>query len=123
MSLAELDVSPNSRFDWYTLFGPTLGLGTIFQLVPSKCSIRVSVAAPAGGGTGVENPTAQTSFGANANTPLNWLAPLPTLGVLADFQFVPSKCSARVLLLSFSGPKKPTAHTSFVASAEAPNKN
>src|SRR5580704_907900 len=105
------------------LFGPTLGLGTTVQFVPSKCSISVSVAASAGGGTGVEKPTAHTSFGASASTPFNWFAPEPTLGVATTFQFVPSQCIARVPLSSFSGPLNPTAHASFVASAEAPKRN
>src|SRR5579864_4440800 len=104
------------------LFGPTLGLGITVQLVPSKCSIRVRVAACVGGGTGVEKPTAHTSFGASASTPFSWFAPLPTLGVFAIFQFEPSKCIAKVRLLSFSGPLKPTDQASFVASAEAPNR-
>src|SRR5208282_5407977 len=105
------------------LFGPTLGLGMMLQLVPSKCSIKVRVAASAGGGTGVENPTAHTSFGASASTPLSWLAPLPMPGVLTAFQLEPSKCIASVRLSSFSGPLKPTAQTSLVASAEAPKRN
>src|SRR5580704_1199338 len=105
------------------LFGPTFGLGTTVQLVPSKCSISVSVASSFGGGCGVENPTAHTLFDASASTPFNWLAPAPTLGVAMVLQFEPFQCIASVRLLSFSGPLNPTAHASFVASADAPNRN
>jgi len=66
MSFAEFAVSPSKRFDWVVVFGPTFGLGTTDQLVPSKCSIKVSVAACLGGAIGVEKPTAHTSFGARA---------------------------------------------------------
>ena len=97
-------VIPSSLFDCNTLCGPTLGLGTTVQLVPSQCSISVSVAASFGGATGVEKPTAHTSLGASATTPFNWLAPLPTLGLATIFQLVPSKCITSVRLLSFSGP-------------------
>src|SRR5579863_832137 len=79
------------------LFGWKFGLGTTAQLVPSKCSINVSVAACLGGATGVEKPTAHASFGASASTAFNLFVPSPTLGVATSFQFVPSHCIAEVL--------------------------
>src|SRR3984957_15588909 len=121
MSFAEFAANPSKRFDWFALFGPTFGLGTTAQLTPSKCSINVSVAAGSGGATGVEKPTAHTSFGASASTAFNLFVPSPTLGVATLFQFVPSQCIAEVSMLS--EPLNPTAHASFVASADAPNKN
>src|ERR1700752_5154682 len=121
MSFAEFAVSPSKRFDWFAPFGPTFGLGTTAQLVPSKCSINVSVAACLGGATGVEKPTAQTSFGASASTAFNLFVPSPTLGVATLFQSVPSQCIAEVSM--WSEPLNPTAQASFVASADAPNKN
>src|SRR5580704_8597921 len=98
-----------------------LGLGATVQLVPSKCSIRVGVAASFGGATGVEKPTAHTSFGASASTAFNLFVPPPTLGVATLFQFAPSQCIAAVSMLSES--LNPTAQASFAASADAPNKN
>src|ERR1700724_2076779 len=121
MSFAEFAVSPSKRFDCSALFGPTFGLGTTAQLVPSKCSINVSVAACLGGATGVEKPTAHASFGASASTAFNLFVPSPTLGVATLVQFVPSQCIAEVSILS--EPWNPTAQASFVASADAPNKN
>src|SRR3984957_17336723 len=121
MSFAEFAANPSKRFDWFALFGPTFGLGTTAQLTPSKCSINVSVAAGSGGATGVEKPTAHTSFGASASTAFNLFVPSPTLGVATLFQFVPSQCLAEVLM--FSEPLNPTAQASFGASAYAPNKN
>jgi hypothetical protein len=121
MSFAEFAVNPSKRFDWFALFGPTFGLGTTAQLVPSKCSINVSVAACSGGATGVEKPTAHTSFGASASTAFNLFVPSPTFGVATLFQFVPSQYIAEVSM--FSEPLNPTAHASFAASADAPNKN
>src|SRR3984885_411179 len=121
MSFTEFAVNPSKRFDWFALFGPTFGLGTTAQLVPSKCSINVKVAACLGGATGVEKPTAHTSFGASARTAFNLFVPSPTLGVATRFQFVPSQCIAEVSMLS--EPLNPTAQASFAASADAPNKN
>src|ERR1700741_742398 len=121
MWVAEFAVSPRKRFGWFTPFCPTFGLGTPAHHVPSKCSIKVSVAACLGGATGVENPTAQTSFGASARTAFNLFVPSPTLGVATLFQFVPSQCIAEVSILS--EPLNPTAQASFVASADAPNRN
>src|ERR1700721_2188061 len=121
MSFAEFAVSPSKRFDWVALFGPTFGLGTTAQLVPSKCSIQVSLAACLGDATGEEKPTAHTSFGASATPALNLFVPSPTLGVATLFQFTPSQCVAAVPTLS--EPRNPTAQASFVASADAPNKN
>src|ERR1700689_1994140 len=120
MSLAEFAVKPSKRFDWLTLCGPTFGLGTTVQLVPSKCSIKVSVADCCGGASGVEKPTAHTSFGASASTAFNWFRPLPTLGVEISFQFVPFQCIAKVAPnVSWD----PTAQASFVASADAPDRD
>src|SRR6202166_5098983 len=121
MSFAEFAVNPSKRFDLLALFGPTFGLGTTAQLVPSKCSINVRVAACLGSAPGVEKPTAHTSFGASDSTAFNLFVPSPTSGVATLFQFAPSQCIAEVLILS--EPLKPTAHASFVASADAPNKN
>src|SRR5579864_6783297 len=103
------------------LFGPTFGLGTTVQLVPSKCSINVRVAACFGGATGVEKPTAHTSFGASASTAFNLFVPSPTLGVATLFQFAPSQCIAEVSILS--EPLNPTAQASSAEAADAPNKN
>src|SRR5580704_9284075 len=91
MSLGEFAVNPSKRFDWLTVFGPTLGLGTTFQLVPSKCSISVSVAACFGGATGVEDPTAHTLSGASESTAFSMLVPAPALGVATSCQLVPSQ--------------------------------
>src|ERR1700730_13732487 len=121
MSFAEFAVNPSKRFDWFALFGPTFGLGTTAQLLPSKCSINVSVAACWGGATGVEKPTAHTSFGASASVAFNLFVPPPTLGVATLFQVAPSQCLAKVRMTSES--LKPTAQASFAASADAPNKN
>src|SRR6202795_2854433 len=121
MSFAEFAVNPSKRFDWFALFGPTFGLGTTAQLVPSKCSINVSVAACSEDATGVEKPTAHTSFGASASTAFNLFVPWPTLGVATPFQFAPSQCIAKVSMLS--EPLNPTAQASFAVSADAPNKN
>jgi hypothetical protein len=44
-----------------------------------------------------------------------------TLRVATLFQFVPSQCIAEVRMLS--EPLNPTAQASFLASADAPNKN
>src|SRR5580693_2630399 len=121
MSFADFAVSPSKRFDWVALFGPTFGLGTTAQLVPSKCSINVSVAACLGGAIGVEKPTAHTSFDARASTAFNLFVPSPTLGVATLFQFVPFQCIAEVSILS--EPLNPTAQASFAASADAPNRN
>src|ERR1700675_3226502 len=74
-----------------------------------------------GGATGVEKPTAHTSFGASASTAFNLFVPWPALGVATLFQFVPSQCIADVSMRS--EPLNPTAQASFVASADAPNKN
>jgi len=71
MSVADTAVIPSRVLFWCTLGGPTLGLGTTVQLVPSKCSMRVSVAACFGDTTGVEIPTAHTSLGASAATAAN----------------------------------------------------
>src|ERR1700733_11303080 len=121
MSFTEFAVNPSKRFDWFALFGPTFGLGTTAQLVPSKCSINVKVAACLGGATGVEKPTAHTSFGASARTAFNLFVPSPTLGVATFFQFAPSQCIAAVSMLSDSS--NPTAQASFVESADPRNKN
>src|ERR1700681_4488542 len=121
MEFPEVAVNPSKRFYWFALFGPTFGLGTTAQLVPSKCSINVSVAACFGGATCVEKPTAHTSSGASASTAFNLFVPSPTLGVATRFQFVPSQCIAELVILS--EPLNPTAQASFAASADAPNKN
>src|SRR3984957_6206787 len=121
MSFAEFAVNPSKRFDSLALFGPIFGLGTTTQLAPSKCSIKVSVAACWGGATGVEKPTAHASFGASASTAFNLFVPSPTLGVATLFQFAPSQRIAEVVMLS--EPLNPTTQASLAASADAPNKN
>src|ERR1700738_1629225 len=101
------------------LCGPTFGLGTTFQLVPSKCSIKVSVADCCGGACGVEKPTAHTSFGASASTAFNSFAPWPMCGVAALTQLVPFQWIARGSLLPVvRGETQPTAQASLMASAE-----
>src|SRR5208283_4020355 len=68
-------------------------------------------------------PTAQTSFGARATTPFNWLLPWPGLGVATVFHLVPSQCIAKVASSSMMASLYPTAQASLVASADAPSKN
>jgi hypothetical protein len=80
MLVGERAVIPNRRLEAV----PTFGLGITVQLIPSKCSMRVSVGAFA---SGVEAPTAQTLFDASASALFNWLLPLPTLAVAAVLQF------------------------------------
>src|SRR6202035_5683414 len=120
MSLAELAVNPSKRFDWLRLFGPTFGLGTTFQLVPSQCRIKVCVATSSCF-PGVEKPTAHASFGASASTAFNLLSPPATWGVATVVQLAPSQRFARILEVEI--PWNPTAQASLVASADAPDRD
>jgi hypothetical protein len=109
MSLAELAAKPDKGFE----LGPTFGLGTTFQVLPSQCKINVrlgSLSALAG----VKKPTAQASFGDSASTASSLFVPLLTFGVATSFHSEPSQCLAKVRPFT---PSNPTAQASFVASA------
>src|SRR5579864_2498756 len=115
MSFAELAVKPDNGFD----FGPTFGLGTTFQVLPSQCRIKVrmgSLSAYAG----VKKPTAQALFGDSASTASSLLVPLVTFGVGTLAHSEPFQCMAKVWPFA---PLNPTAQASFGASADTPKRD
>src|SRR5262249_31211649 len=102
------------------------GLATMLQLAPSKCSSRTVLLIR--GSLPVEpKPTAQTLFGATAETESR---PLPTgvfsgAGTVARVQVLPSKCSASGAGFGPAPPRKsvsPTAQTSVPELAETPKR-
>src|SRR5436309_9616421 len=90
----------------------------MLQEVPFQCSDRVLARNP-GNPSPSECPTAHTSSGAMASTPVKKLLSPSTVGVDTTLQVVPSQCSARVLATPASSRKYPTAHMSVEEVAEA----
>src|SRR5688572_16308421 len=94
-SFAELAATPYGAFSPAV---PGLGLGTIVQLVPFQCRIKVVWSGP----PLVALPTAQTFEEEMASTPLRMLIRFPVLGLGTMLQLVPFQCSINV---RFSMPK------------------
>src|SRR5580692_5605084 len=114
MSLAELAVNPDKGFD----LGPTFGLGTTFQVLPSQCRINVRSGCLSEF-AGVEKPTAQALFGDSASTASSLFVPLVTFGVATSAHSEPFQCMAKVWPFA---PLNPTAQASLVASADTPRR-
>ena len=70
---------------------PGLGLGTVFQVVPFHCSIRVLLLVPS-----LASPTAQTLDAEAAPTLLRKLLPLPGSGLSTCTHENPFQCSIKV---------------------------
>src|SRR5580704_1666070 len=115
MSFAELAVKPDNGFD----LGPTSGLGTTFQVLPSQCRIKVRLGSLSAF-AGVKKPTAQALFGDSASTASSLFVPLVTFGVATSAHSEPFQCMAKVWPFA---PLNPTAQASFVASADTPKRD